>query len=163
MSNVQMFIINNAGMLVSLLVASAGIFGGIVSGKKQQVLTNIFGVIPQAEQLVDKTGLDKFNYVLDNTYGKLPAIFKFFISEDDVKMAIEYSLNKIKVFAAQQQSGQDTSTQDKSNSAANNTNVPTGADLATQTVQNTSTLTTDEINSLASIAQKLQNTVNTAQ
>lgn len=168
MSNVQMFLLNNAGEIITLLLAFIGLFGAIVSKKKQQIYADLYGFISDAEQLVGKTGLDKFNEVFDLAYNKLPFIFRMFISEDDVKRGIESSLNKLEAFAKQQEP-QNASTQATSNDAALNTNNTTPVDQASQTAQETSglsnpnTLTADDVANLASIAQKLQSTVNTAQ
>lgn len=136
MSNsVTTFIINNGGLLLTLLIAIIGLIQAIISKNKQQVYTNIFGLVSDAQQL-NSSNLDKFNYVFDLAYNKLPKWLKWFISEDDIKRAIEYSLNKLKSFAKQQSTN--ISVETISDTAATNTNIQTGTDIAAQTAQNTS-------------------------
>jgi hypothetical protein len=100
--------------------------------KKQQ----IYAIVSDAEQLANASGLEKFRQVLNQAYTALSPIFKFFISEDDIKRGIEYSLNKLEAYAQLQAN---TSTETKSDAATNNTNIPTGSDLAAKTAQDSST------------------------
>jgi hypothetical protein len=102
MTNVSNFIVNNSGLLVAFLMAIVGLVGAIVSRNKQQVYTKIYALISQAQLLEGATGADKFEYVFDNAYKSLPWFIRFFISEDSIKMAIEYSLTKLKTFASSQ-------------------------------------------------------------
>lgn len=136
MSNVQNFIINNMGLIVTLIVAILGLVQALISKNRQQVYTNVYGLVSDAEQLANATGLEKFQYVFDTIYGKLPSFLKFFISEDDIKRAIEYSLNKLQAFADQQAKAQ--STQAITNNIAINTSVQSPADIAAKTQENAS-------------------------
>jgi len=96
------FIINNLGFIVVIIVTILSLFQAIISKNKQQIYANIYSLISDAEELEGASGLDKFKYVFDAAYGKLPKLLKFFISEDDIKRAIEYSLNKLKKYANQE-------------------------------------------------------------
>lgn len=98
MENVLKFITNNSALLITILIAIIALSKAIISKNKQQIYANIYALISEAEQL-DKNNQDKFNYVLDKAYGELPKIVKAFLSEDDIKRAIEYSLNKLKDYS----------------------------------------------------------------
>jgi hypothetical protein len=102
MTNVSNFIVNNTGLVVAFLMAIVGLVGAIVSKNKQKVYTKIYALISQAQLLEGATGADKFEYVFDNAYKALPFWIKIFVSEDSIKMAIEYSLIKLKTFASSQ-------------------------------------------------------------
>lgn len=154
-STITTFIINNGGLLLTSLVAIIGLIQAIISKNKQKVYTNIFSLVSDAELLANNAGIDKFNYVFDNAYNKLPMWLKWFISEDDIKRAIEYSLNKLKSFATQQ-NNKDTSIKATTEDAATNTNIQTPVDIATQTAQNTSSTASDS----APVSQAQQNIIN---
>lgn len=98
MNNVLNFVIKNSGLLLVILVALAGLCKAIVSKNKQQIYTNIYSLVSEAETL-QQSNTDKFNFVLDKAYNTLPKLLKFFISKDDISRAIEYSLNKLKDYA----------------------------------------------------------------
>lgn len=137
MSNIQNFIINNIGLIITIIAAILGLGKAIISKNKQQVYANIYALVSDAEQLSNTTGADKFNYVFDLSYNKLPAILKLFISKDDIKRAIEFSLNKLKAFAKLE--CENTSTETVSDKAEINTNIQTGATIAADITQNTTT------------------------
>lgn len=103
MNNITTFIINNFGTIVALIVAIAGLVKAIVQRKKQQIYANLFTAVTQAQSL-EINNADKFNYVFDAIYKKLNLFYKLQISEDDIKRAIEFTLNKLKEFSKQQQS-----------------------------------------------------------
>ena len=95
------FIQTNLVLILTLLFALGSIFGAIVNNKKKELFASIVAAIDAAENL-EKTNPEKFQWVLDNTYGALPGIFKLFISELQVSMAIQYVFTKIKAYAKQQ-------------------------------------------------------------
>ena len=101
MNNILNFIIKNIGLLMVIVIALAGLFKAIISKNKQQIYTNIYSLVSEAEQL-QQSNTDKFNFVLDKAYNTLPKILKFFIPKDDISRAIEYSLNKLKDYAKMQ-------------------------------------------------------------
>ena len=100
MTNVTTFLTTNATLLSTMVLVIVSLFSAIVAKNKQLVYTRLYALISDAEQLKGAKGLEKFNYVLDKAYNSLPFWIKFFISEDNIKMAIEYSLTKLKKFAA---------------------------------------------------------------
>lgn len=136
MSNlsVQSFIINNIGVIIALMVAVLGLIQAIISKDKQKIYSNIYGIVSDAEQIVGAVGVDKFNFAFNAAYGKLPKLLKLFICEDDIKRAIEYSLNKLQSFADQQAKAQ--SMQVISNNTVNNTNIQNPAEIASETAKN---------------------------
>lgn len=95
----ESYIINNIGLIVALAIAVTGLIQSIITKNKQQVFARIYDLVSDAQQLADKTGLEKFNLVFDQVYNKLPKVLKFFITEDEIKRAIQYSFDKLKAFA----------------------------------------------------------------
>lgn len=129
------FIINNSGLLLTLLFVLVGLVKAIISKNKQKVFADIYELVTDAQKL-DSANEDKFAYVFDLAYNKLPKLLKLFFSKDEIKRAIEYSLNKLKAFSKAQR--ETTSTAAIINAAAINTNIQSGADIAANTQQNAS-------------------------
>lgn len=102
MENVVNFISSNGELVVAILMAVSALIGAVISKNKQQVYTRVYGLVIKAELLEGATGVDKFSYVFDNAYKALPFFIKMFVSEDNVKRAIEFTLGKLKDFAAEQ-------------------------------------------------------------
>ena len=98
MENVLNFITKNSGVLTALIVVLVGLFQAILSKNKQKIYAGLYGLIGNAEILYTN-GPEKFDYVLKNAYNKVPKPLRYLISEDDVRRAIEYSLNKIQAYA----------------------------------------------------------------
>ena len=98
MSNITIFLTNNIGVLVALLAVIFGLVKAIISKNKQKIYTGIYDLIGDAELLYSK-GPEKFDYVFKNAYNKVPKVLRYLISEDDVRRAIEYSLNKLQAYA----------------------------------------------------------------
>ena len=70
----------------------------IISKNKQKIYTGIYDLIGDAERLYSK-GPEKFDYVFKNAYYKVPKVLRILISEDDIRRAIEYYLNKLQAYA----------------------------------------------------------------
>ena len=102
MTNVINFITSNIDLVIAILMAVSALVGAIISKNKQQVFTKIYSLVIKAELLEGATGVDKFSYVFDNAYNALPFYIKAFVSEDNVKRAIQFSLDKLKDFANEQ-------------------------------------------------------------
>ncbi|MBZ9608620.1 hypothetical protein G9F73_012455 [Clostridium estertheticum] len=98
MSNITIFLTNNIGVLVALLAVIFGLVKAIISKNKQKIYTGIYDLIGNAELLYNN-GPEKFDYVFKNAYNKVPKMLRFLISEEDVRRAIEYSLNKLQAYA----------------------------------------------------------------
>jgi len=124
------FIQTNFVLILTLLFALGALFGAIVNNKRKDIFININTAITAAEAL-EKSNPEKFQYVLDNTYGALPWFFKLFISKLQVSMAIQYVFAKVKAYAKQQIDVNLISTQDKEFEALKNNPVLTGVDQAT--------------------------------
>jgi len=99
MKDILNFATNNSGLLAALFIALIGLFSAIISKNKQQVYTRLYALVAQAQLFENATGSEKFTYVFDKAYNSLPLWLKLFVSEDNIKRGIEYSLNKLKAFA----------------------------------------------------------------
>ena len=95
------FILSNSGVLITIIIAFVSVFGALISKNKHQAYANIPELISTAQAL-ENSNPEKFKYVLDYAYGKIPAFFRFFISEQDISRAIESTFNKLKAFAKEQ-------------------------------------------------------------
>lgn len=97
------FITDNSVVLVALGITIIGVFSSLVSRNKQKIYASLPQLITEAQAL-EASNHDKFQHVLDIAYGSTPKIFRFFISEQDIERAIEYTLNKIKAYAKEESS-----------------------------------------------------------
>jgi len=93
------FLVANSALLITLGVIIIGGVVALIARDRQKVYTKIYALIVEAEKL-ELSNEDKFEYVLAKAYSVLPLFIKTFVSEDNVRRAIIYSLTKIKQFTA---------------------------------------------------------------
>ncbi|MBZ9622828.1 hypothetical protein G9F71_008180 [Clostridium sp. FP2] len=101
MNTITNFISNNSSVLTTLGIIIVGIISALIAKDRQRVYTGIYSLVSEAQSL-DATNPEKFTYVLDTAYGELPRVIKLFVSEDNVKRAITFSLSKFKEYASVQ-------------------------------------------------------------
>jgi len=100
-NQISIFISNNSGLVIALILALAGLIGALVSKNKQRVYEIIPGLITSAQAL-EVANETKFQYVLDIAYSSIPKIFKIFISEQDLARGIQFIFDRLKAFAKEQ-------------------------------------------------------------
>lgn len=96
--NVSSLIISNYNLIVTVILGIVAVYKGITSKNKQATYLSIYGLVSDAEKLVDVVGKDKFTYVLDKAYTKATFLSKIGITEADVKSYIEYTVAKFNNF-----------------------------------------------------------------
>jgi len=101
MNNVYQFISDNYGLLLAIIVALTAVFRALYSKNKQEVYTNIPGLIASMQAL-EINNDSKFQKVLDISYGLMPGVFKIFISEKDISNHIQFIFDRLKDFAKEQ-------------------------------------------------------------
>jgi hypothetical protein len=98
MKIIMAFLTIHSALFISLAVI---IFGGVVAliaRDKQKAFTRLYGLCVEAES-AEENPKDRFNFVLNAAYTKLPFFVKAFVSEDSIKYAIEFALTKLKQFS----------------------------------------------------------------
>ena len=125
------FIQTNLVLILTLLFALGSLFGAIVNKKKKDIFINISAAITAAEAL-EKSNPEKFQYVLDNTYGALPWFFKLFISKGQIMCAIEYVFTRIKAYAKQQTETLTLSAKVSTDDSIDNAPILNGLEQATE-------------------------------
>lgn len=101
MDNIFLFLTNNIVTLLALIASLVALVTALVGKNKQKAYASIPALITAAQAL-ELANDDKFKYVLDMVYNSIPKFFKYFIDEQDIANAIQYTFDKLKVFAQEQ-------------------------------------------------------------
>ncbi len=90
-----MDIISIVIILLGVIIAAAGIYIAIKNrGLRQVVIT----LIVEAEKAFEYgKNSEKFNYVYENFYARLPTLLKFLLTKDNIIMFIQKIFDEIKV------------------------------------------------------------------